>query len=203
MRSLRPRERTGLIIALCIVVAAAGAVGITSIPKRKSESVVPLAPLQATPFLWPAKSRPATVSAAESGLKDDEVVIGVFVDGKARAYRRRAFAGMTNHVVNDVLGTIPVTVTHCDETGCSRVYTGDGTEPLQIMTGGFSGGLLLRIGDVFYHQSTGLPLRDPEATRIPYQLVEFEEVTWAKWRTAHPETDVYVGDPPGTPPKRE
>jgi Protein of unknown function (DUF3179) len=193
MRSLRPRERNGLIIALCLVIAAAAAVGISSIPRRKSEPVQPTAPLQATPFLWPGTSRPAIVSAAAAGLADDEIVIGVLVNGKARAYRRRAFAGMTRHVVNDVLGTTPVTVTHCDKTGCSRVYTADGTEPLRVMTGGYSDGLLLKIDDVFYHQATGRRVHDTGAPDLPYALVPLEEVTWGKWRAAHPDTDVYVG----------
>jgi hypothetical protein len=136
--------------------------------------------------------RPAVVAAADAELADDEPVIGVRVHGKARAYRTRAFAGLTNHVVNDLIGATPVSVTHCDRDGCTRGFTGNGTEPLHIMIGGFSDGLLLNIDGAFYRQSTGQALAN-DAEPIPYESLALEETTWGKWRAAYPNTDVYIG----------
>jgi hypothetical protein len=162
----------------------------------------------ATPFVWAGITRPATVKAAAAGLADDEPVVGVVVRGHARAYRVKALATITGHVVNDLLAGAPVTVTHCDLVGCTRVFTSDSGEPLPVMTGGRDAdGLLLKVGDRFYHQATGRPLSDPTGGPLPYRVIEFRETSWREWRTAHPATDVYVGAttpvaglsrPPGT-----
>jgi len=196
MRALKSGERTALVIACCFVVAGAAAVGLISIttPAPKPRPLLTEPPL-ATPFVWPGKMRPATVPAADAKLPDDELVIGVVAHGKARAYRRDAFAGLTNHVVNDMLGETPITVTHCDRNGCSRVFTGDGNEPLNFKTGGFTDQMLLYVDGIFYEQDTGRKMHDPDGTVLPYQRFDFEETTWAKWRAAHPDTDVYLGSP--------
>src|SRR5262249_30186805 len=141
MRALRPGERTALVVAACFIIAAAIAVGFPYVASPSTQpSPGPIGP-QATPFIFPGKVRPPTVLAAAANLPDDEPVIGVMAKKTARAYVRKAFAGMPNHVVNDVVGDTPVTVTHFN--GCTRVYTGPGTEPLRFMTGGLADGLLL------------------------------------------------------------
>jgi len=204
MRALRPREQTGLVIVACIVIAAVIAIAfpyVTSPPTRPApDSVGP----QPSPFIFPGKIRPSTVPAAAAGLPNDEPVIGVMAKTTARAYVRKAFTGVPNHVVNDVVGDTPVTVTHFK--GCTRVYTGPGTEPLPFMTGGFADGLLLCVDGRFYEQATGEPFRSPEARPIPYESFGFEETTWGKWRAAHPDTDVYLGSPfvrPTEPKEKE
>jgi len=146
-----------------------------------------------TPFVWPGKIRPPVVPVAQSGLADDEPVIGVRVGSQYRAYVTRAFAGTTNHIVNDLIGKTPVSVTHCDLTLCTRVYTGDGADPLRIMSGGYVDGLLLRVGDRFYHQRDDSTLDKSPGGAFPYRAFAFQETTWKQWRDAHPDTDVYVG----------
>ncbi len=146
-----------------------------------------------TPFVWPAPSQPPTVSADRAMLPDEEPVLGLLVNGTARAYRVKAFAGMTNHVVNDLIESTPVTVTHCDRDGCSRIFTGPGTEPLDIMTTGFNEGLLLSVDGQIFRQSDG---DGPNLRSLP-----FEKTTWKAWRNAHPATDVYVEVPEPTPPR--
>jgi Protein of unknown function (DUF3179) len=197
MRALKSGEQTALVVVCCFVVAVAAALGLISIttPPPKTPGPPLTAPPAATPFVWPGKIRPATVTAADAKLPDDELVIGVVAHGKARAYRRNAFAGLTNHVVNDVLGETPVTVTHCDRNGCSRVFTGEGKEPLKFMTGGFTDQMLLYVDGIFYEQDSGRKMHDPDGAILPYQRFGFEETTWAKWRAAHPDTDVYLGSP--------
>jgi Protein of unknown function (DUF3179) len=201
MKALGHVHRTGFTVVGCFVVAAVVAVGINVLDRpRPSPSVdSPNFGAMATPFVWPARIQPPTVSAAAANLPDDEPVIGIVSHSKSRAYRIKAFAGMTNHVVNDVLDGVPVSVTHCDRDGCSRVYTGPGVEPLKIVTGGYANGLLLLIDGVFYHQTDGRPTYDPDGSRLPHELHKFEETTWGKWRVAHPDTDVFIDAPPGNP----
>jgi hypothetical protein len=148
----------------------------------------------ATPFVWPAVRTPPTVPAAQANLADDERVVGVVVHGRPRAYRIQALAKLTGHVVNDLVAGTAVSVTHCDRTGCTRVFTANTGETLPIMTGGYQSGLLLKVGDGFYRQQDGRPI-DPRSGPMPLQDLEFREVTWKEWRTAHPTTDVYVADP--------
>jgi Protein of unknown function (DUF3179) len=147
----------------------------------------------ATPFIWPGKNRPPAVPATRAALADDEPVIGIRVGNLYRAYVTRAFAGTTNHIVNDLIGKTPVSVTHCDLTMCTRVFTGDGSDPLPIMSGGYVDGLLLRIADRFYHQRDESPLDKSPGRPFPYRTFEFHETTWKVWRDAHSDTDVYVG----------
>jgi hypothetical protein len=157
---------------------------------------------RATPFMWPGVNRPPTVPAAAADLADDEPVIGIVVAGRPRAYRLKALAAMTGHVVNDVVAGSAVTVTHCDRTHCTRIFTASISEPLPIMTGGYKEGLLLKVGDGFYHQADGTSSSDPHGAPLPLALLDYKQVSWKEWRTAHPDTDVYVADPrPGPPPE--
>jgi Protein of unknown function (DUF3179) len=192
--------RTTLLIIGLVAVAGLLALGVDVLREHRHKGRVAAATGDArppaTPFIWPGVALPAVVPAAAAELADDEPVIGVVVRGKPRAYRVKALASSTGHVVNDLLAGAPVTVTHCDRTGCTRVFGGDGTEALAVMTGGYSGGLLLRVGGRFYHQVDGRPLDDPAGAALPYQAVEFRQVPWKEWRAAHPDTDVYVGEPP-------
>jgi len=197
MRSLRSGEKTAVVVVISFAVALGASLGLISIttPPPTRPQAPGYGPQSSTPFIRPGKTRPPTVPAAAADLADDEQVIGVVASGKARAYRRAAFSGMVNHVVNDLVGETPVTVTHCDRDGCSRVFTGDGKEPLAFKTGGFLEGMLLYVDGVFYDQSTGRARNDSGAASIPYQTLGFEETTWGKWRAAHPDTDVYLGSP--------
>src|SRR6478672_4712586 len=145
-----PSARTGLLAAgglLAVGALAAGVYGLLT--ADPPEPIVRQGPV-ATPFITPGKVRPPTIAAAEAGLGDDEPVIGVVAGGRARAYRVGAFVGVTGQVVNDVVGGVPVTVTHCNQTGCSRVFTGDGSDPLPVLTGGYMEGLLLMTHGRFY-----------------------------------------------------
>ncbi len=66
--------------------------------------------------------KPEAVPAASSGMKPDEVVVGVVSNGRARAYRLDAMRDRARHIVNDVVGGSAVTVTYCDLTDCIRSY---------------------------------------------------------------------------------
>jgi hypothetical protein len=126
-----------------------------------------------------------------------EVVVGVEVGGKARAYRLDSFQNQRGHLVNDLVGGVPVSVSYCFLTECLRVYSDPtSTAPLDVQIAGLlDDEMVVRIGGSLYFQKSGRPV-DPgkTPTPIPYRLLTPTRTTWAEWTKHHPETDVYVGD---------
>ena len=150
----------------------------------------------------PGIVRPPVVAAADASLDDGEPVIGVIAGNKHRAYRLRALAvDRGSHIVNDVLGDVPISVTHCDLRRCTRLFTADTHgEPLPLSQGGLRDGkMLLKWDGRRYDQETAAPLV-ASSPPLPYVSIPAEETTWGQWRQAHPDTDVYV-DPPPLPPE--
>lgn len=148
---------------------------------------------------------PRVCPAAEADLEDDEPVVGVLAGGRARAYVLKAMSyNPSYHVINDTLGGVPVSITHCDVYHCTRVFT-DGTpgKPLDLgLRGVKQGGLILRTGGHSYHQDSAEPL-NPDDPPFPYDGHEAALLTWGEWRHDHPDTDVFPGpaaSEPAPPP---
>lgn len=150
------------------------------------------------PVRVPAIVTPTVATAEASGLGDDEAVLGVVVGGRARAYRLGAFLDRSRHVVNDVVGDVPVTVSYCDITDCVRVHTGPpGAGPLDMIVAGLYGGeLAVETRGVKYLQKSGRAIDDPAAATIPHGVLTPERTTWGRWKARHPGTAIYVGTPP-------
>lgn len=147
----------------------------------------------------PGIDRPPIVSASAAHLPDHEEVLGVEILGHARAYRVHTLANPTHHVINDLIEDQPVSMTYCDMSDCARGFLGDaGTSPLDLGVGGiWRNGLVLRIHGRYYAQNTG-ENPDPSAARPgswPLTTLPITRTTWAAWKTAHPDTDVYEGTP--------
>lgn len=144
-----------------------------------------------------AISHPRVVDAKESELRDDESVVGLVVGGKPRAYRLGAFRHPSGHVVNDLIGEVPVSVVFCDLSDCLRVYTDpQGSTPLGIEVAGRNGSdMIVRLNGVLYDHASGLSVA-PEEGRIafPYTKLAPTRTTWKEWVRRHPDTDVYEGD---------
>jgi hypothetical protein len=143
-------------------------------------------------------ARPPIVEADSSGLRPDEEVIGVEVDGHPRAYRLSAFRDRSHHVVNDVIDGVPVTVSYCDLNDCARTYTDRGKSgPLDVAVGGLFEGreMVLDVGGHLYFQKTGEPLKPGEVpSNLPLERLSPTRTTWERWRREHPSTGVYQGD---------
>jgi hypothetical protein len=157
----------------------------------------------------PGIRQPPARPASEADLGDGERVIGVAAGGRSRAYSVPSLSrGPASHVINDVLGGVPVTVTYCDVRDCARVFTSDtGGTPLGLSVGGFrAGGMVMKLDGRSYRQDTGAPLDADGGPAFPYRTLPAEETTWAEWRHAHPDTDLSVpqGPPEGfrPPPPR-
>jgi hypothetical protein len=60
---------------------------------------------------YPVRTDPEVVPASESGLRDDEMVLGVVIGGEARAYPVNLMWEPENEVLNDTLGGAAITAT--------------------------------------------------------------------------------------------
>jgi hypothetical protein len=141
---------------------------------------------------------PPVSPASTAGVADDEEVIGVSAGGRHRAYLVQVLSGDPRlHVVNDRLADTPVSVTYCDRTHCTHVFTGpDGEGPLPLAASIWRDKQLLvraRGGD--YLQTTLQPL-DPRLAPFPHPELPFVRTTWKQWRAAHPNSDIYLGADP-------
>lgn len=143
----------------------------------------------------PAVCQPYTLPAQKAALDDDTPVIGVVAGGKARAYLVEAFErGPASHIVNDVVGGVPISVAYCDISGCTRIFTGPKAgQPLDLLVGGIKDSrMVLKVNGHIYRQETAEAL-DKSDPYFPYQEYPADLTVWAEWRRAHPKTDVYMG----------
>jgi hypothetical protein len=146
-----------------------------------------------TPWMAPGIRKPPVRAAADAGLQDSDPVVGVVVAGKARAYSLAALSPNGRHVVNDVVGGVPVTVTYCDLARCLRVHTDEGKHDALDMSqaGRGTDGLMVTYGGRVYSQATGQESSGGDP--LPLKGLPHEQTTWKAWREKHPETEVYTG----------
>jgi hypothetical protein len=135
----------------------------------------------------PVRVRPAT--AAEEVLGGDTEVIGVRVNGEARAYPARMLA--RPHILTDTLGGEAIAVSYCGLTNSAIAYrttTGDGDMGISVLSAPRnnilyrerdSGSLVQQLlPEVAYGPAAGRPL-----TTIPVVYT-----TWNAWRQLAPDT---------------
>jgi hypothetical protein len=192
------------LIALCVAVAVPAAVALSyGIAWFQS----PVTPVEGsgvstdpkhmnTPFLWPGVRQPAALKPHEANLPDNEPVVGVSAGGRQRAYRTHALMGITYHVINDLLGEVPVTVTFDDRTERAQVFTGEsGGRALEVWMAGYYDGMILRLDGRYFRQDTGRYMAAPgQQTDQALATMPHTRTDWKTWYTAYPETDVFVGD---------
>lgn len=153
------------------------------------------------PEVVPGIFLPELCPAHLAHVADISPVIGVVVNGEARAYLRDALefyasndrSDLSSHVINDVVGGIAVTVTRCNLRNTTRVFTSTGQpttvstthcEPLDVGVGGWDDGMLLVVAGQTYHQASA---------EIPLTDMPFENMSWKEWVARHPDTLVYTG----------
>jgi Protein of unknown function (DUF3179) len=147
--------------------------------------------------------RPPSVAAKEVRLlQPEEIVIGVEVGGKAHAYRFAAFESPTGHLVNDLVGGVPVSVAYCDLTSCLRVYSDPrGSEPLDLNVAGvLNGEMIMRHGGrMYFHKSGNEVEANNESSILPFTLITPTVTTWREWTSKHPDSRVYTGERENVP----
>jgi hypothetical protein len=140
--------------------------------------------------------RPGALSAEQAHLSPRELIVGIEVAGRARAYLLSALSHPNPHLVNDLVGGVPVSVVFCDLNRCVRVYLDpDGSEPLNLeVAGPLDGEMMLKLGESLYFERTGQPLDPQNGPReLPYRSLTPTVTTWQEWVRMHPQTDVFVG----------
>ncbi|MEM6572187.1 MAG: DUF3179 domain-containing protein [Planctomycetota bacterium] len=143
----------------------------------------------------PALDDPEAVPAAEpTFLTDDDPVFGITLGGESRAYPTRILDW--HEMVNDVVGSVPFSLTWCTLCGAPVPYRGllDG----ERVTFG-SSGMLWRSNklmydrgtDTLWNQATGRAVIGPLAGQgVQLEVLPVRTTTWGAWRRAHPSTTV-------------
>ena len=144
----------------------------------------------------PPLDSPRFLTAADAGawiLADDEI-IGVEINGDARAYPRRIIDW--HEMVNDTVGGVPVSLAYCTLCGSAILY--DGRYGDQVFRFGTSG-LLYRSNKLMYdrgtrtlwEQFTGEPAWGSlVGAGIRLTTLPVVHTTWEAWLAAHPDTKV-------------
>lgn len=146
----------------------------------------------------PSIDEPTFQSAdqASAWLAAEDMVIGIEIDGEARAYPLRILN--VHEVVNDRLGGHPIAVTYCPLCRSGLVFSRSVRG--ETLTFGVSGQLLEanlvlydRQTETYWSQIQGEaivgPLVPTSLTLRPSTIT-----TWADWRRGHPETEVLSRD---------
>ena len=141
-------------------------------------------PLESPGFLTPAEA------ADWIGPKD--LVIGVEINGDARAYPRRIIDW--HEMVNDTVGGVPVSLAYCTLCGSAILY--DGRFGEEVYRFGTSG-LLYRSNKLMYdrntntlwEQYTGEPVwGDLVGSGIQLDILPVVHTTYDEWLAQHPDT---------------
>lgn len=143
----------------------------------------------------PALTNPSFVAASEvSYLNEDDMVLGVVINGDARAYPHNI--GWWHEIVNDKVGGYPISVTFCPLTGTGLVFDALDESGQQFELG--VSGLLFNTNLIMYDRrdrTTLYPQIAHKAVEGPrkgetLKLMPVVETTWSTWKELHPNTEV-------------
>jgi hypothetical protein len=151
---------------------------------------VPIRPLVDVPVV--------AATDASSEVHDDCYVMGVEFNGESRAYPINMLSRPDHHVIDDVLGGVPIAVTWCGLCQSPLVYERkiDGKTLTFFVTGELYGENMV-MQDV--ETGSDWPQMMGEATRGPLTGKSLAQVPsvwtdWKTWRTQHPNTTVLMID---------
>jgi hypothetical protein len=142
----------------------------------------------------PALTNPRAVSASagDQFLAPGTRVVGVAIDGQARAYPHNIF--WWHEIANDTLAGKPIVVSYCPLTGSALVY--DATVNGQTLNFGVSG-LLFNNNLVLFDRATESLWSQMRVqgvcgrfSSVAATLVPVVQSTWAGWKALHPDTSV-------------
>jgi hypothetical protein len=144
----------------------------------------------------PAIIHPPMLAASQvtNQVTETDLVLGVVVNGKARAYPINMLNGPRREIINDTLGDQPIVAMWCHL--CHSAIVFDRRIDEQVLTFQVSGMLWNKTLDMYDSESKSLwslllakgmtgPKKDRELKTLPSELT-----TWKKWKSLHPETTV-------------
>jgi hypothetical protein len=136
---------------------------------------------------------PAFIPARDAGyLREDEEVLGVYLEGEARAYPLTM--GFYHHIFNDTFGGEPVLVTFCPLTHTAMVFDSvtEQGETLRFTVDGLKESNMIMVDDLtksLWPQLTGKAISGRlKGSRL--KLLPGLHTTWGFWKSLHPETVV-------------
>jgi len=142
----------------------------------------------------PSIDRPRFVSAeeAERFMRTNDIVIGLYYKGVARAYPHKIL--VWHEIVNDVVAGDPITITYCPlcytSTAFIRILDG---EPVEFGVSGklYNSDLVMydRKTDTYWSQHWGVGILGELAGQA-LQRIQVDVMTWSKWKSLHPDTEV-------------
>ncbi len=141
----------------------------------------------------PALTNPQFVSRTfVRYLDDDDMVLGVVIDGQAKAYPHNI--GWWHEIVNDRIGNRAISVTFCPLTGTGLVFNATDTDGSQFELG--VSGLLFNSNLIMYDRRDGATLYTQLAFKgvsgprrgDELELLPVVETTWATWKELYPRT---------------
>jgi hypothetical protein len=140
----------------------------------------------------PSIDDPQFESINETQFADDELIIGVEIDGEARAY---PYAILNWHeIVNDTLAGVPIALTYCPLCETNSVFHRelDG----EVVEFGVSGKLFQsclvmydRTSDSLFAQAWGLGVGGKH-TNTALERIDAIRTTIGEWRAAHPDSQI-------------
>lgn len=151
------------------------------------------------PNAIPAVNAPAMVDpddVAVDYLLDTDKVLGVVMNGEARAYPHNVL--WHHEIVNDDIGGTPVSVTFCPLTGSGLAFSPVvGAQTLDLGVSGllFANNLVMydrTSGDVYGPQLTVNGVCD-SFSGTSLDLLPVQEMSWGRWKELHPDTRVVSG----------
>ena len=174
-----------------------GTSGLRGIALAAVVAAVPASGPADSPSEYPLVFATHVPASQAPSLRDGDLVVGVVVNGQARAYPAHFLWAEGAHTVNDELGESPIAVSLCPLAGASAAFSRrlDG-ERLEVgtLTATDRGSLVLYDGDTHtrWRLLTGKGFSGPLAGRRLERLPSLF-ATWKRWRSLHPDTTVYVG----------
>jgi len=148
----------------------------------------------------PALTNPrfvGTNSVEATYLRDSDLVLGLVVDGEAKAYPHNIL--WWHEIINDIVGGSSVCVTLCPLTGTGMVFNGDAEDGSRIELG--VSGRLINNNLIMYDRRDD----SPDETNYPQmtakgisgrrrddelELMPVVETTWRYWKQLYPNTTV-------------
>jgi hypothetical protein len=144
----------------------------------------------------PSLDSPPMLPAGKADYLDPgEPVIGIEVNGDARAYPQRILEW--HEIVNDRIGGVAVALTYCPLSSAGIAYEARANDGNTYTFG--TSGLVYRSNKLMYdretetlwNQFTGAPvLGKLSSTDVALKRVPVTIATWQSWRAAHPDTTV-------------
>jgi hypothetical protein len=143
---------------------------------------------------FPIKTGPRIVAAGEAGVPDADLVIGVVLGGRARAYPVNLMYEPQNEALNDELAGVAIAATWCPIAHSAVVFERSVRgRALDLGALGLEGGVFKlydRQTRSMWSQVSGVASRGPLRGHA-LRKRESTLTTWATWRRLYPETTVY------------